>query len=195
VDQPSYSFPKVSGPAARIRTARIQSDEPETLLMTAKFRDPLVGDLMSRSICHGYKSIGSPFVPISPEERDKIIKILEREEQDMICTGCGSTKPSRYLQILGMMACCDARNMVPAAGLIHELAALKAGPVPKPNKRQQWIGEQIAAGRGVNRQAIMAAFGVSRSTAAADVAKFMAGRPDVFLSVLVAASAPHKAAA
>jgi hypothetical protein len=165
--------------------------------MTALFRDPLVRDLLSRPTCHGYKSIGGAFVPISPEEREKLVRILEREILDMVCTGCGSTKQARWLQTMGMMSCCDARNMVPAAGLVQELAALKAGPSPRrePNKRLEWIGEEIAAGRGVNRQAIMTAFGVSRSTAAADIAKFMAGRPDVVLSVSAGQPTRRKVAA
>lgn len=158
--------------------------------MNGKYRHPLVGELLSRPTCHGYRAIGGPFCPISPEERDQLVKILEREAQDMICTGCGSTKQQRWLDVMGMMSCCDARNMVPAASVVLELAALKAGPQPKKqhNRRMIWIADEIAAGRGVNRQAIMATFGVSRSTAAADIAKFMAERPDIVL----AAPAPEK---
>lgn len=152
--------------------------------MNGKYRHPLVGELLGRPTCHGYRAIGGPFCPISPEERDQLVKILEREAQDMICTGCGSTKQQRWLDVMGMASCCDARNMVPAAQVIQELAAFKAGPPPKrhPSPRQVWIASEIEAGRGVNRLALMAEFGVSRTTAGTDIAKFMADHAEIVIS-------------
>lgn len=152
--------------------------------MTAIFRHPLANELRSRPTCHGYKSIGGPFCPVTPEERDQLVKFLERETMDMVCTGCGSTKQQRWLDVMGMMSCCDARNMVPAAELIRDLAALKAGPANKrqPDARQKWIADEIAAGLGVNRNGIMRRFGVSRSTADTDLVKFIAAHPGVLLT-------------
>lgn len=72
----------------------------------------------SRPTCHGYRAIGVRR-PVTPEERERTpVKLLERETMDMVCTGCGSTKQQRWLDVMGMKSSCDARNMVPAAQLI-----------------------------------------------------------------------------
>jgi hypothetical protein len=150
--------------------------------MTINLRDPLRGALLGRGIVHGDKTIGCPYLPITPEERDLIIQRLTHEQQDMICTGCGSTKPISYFKAVGAISCCDARNMVPAAGVIHELTSLKSGPVKRePGKRQKWIAAEIEAGRGVNRQTIMKQFGIGRSAASADISKFMGDNPEAVI--------------
>ena len=87
-------------------------------------RDPVRAHLMQQGTFHGFKGIQGAFIPISPAERDRLCEILEREARDIVCINCGCTKSDRWLQIMGIKACCDIRDMVPAhvvVGEIHDL--------------------------------------------------------------------------
>jgi hypothetical protein len=122
-------------------------------------RDPLAAALLGRGTFHGHKGIGEAFIPISPEERDSVIRRLELDQKDMVCLGCGSTKPLAYFKGIGAMSCCPERKMVEAASLVAELAILRDnapasadeetagmefGP-PAPPFRQHVRGEAVSA--------------------------------------------------
>lgn len=89
-------------------------------------RDPLAAALYCRGTYHGMKGFGESIVPISPDERDRIIKRLEMDRLDMICTGCGSTKPESYYASIGAHSCCDSRKMVPVTNFLADLAETRA---------------------------------------------------------------------
>lgn len=91
-------------------------------MLKRAFNDPLHATLLGRATFNGYKAIGESFVPITPAEREHIIKRLSYDEKNMVCTGCGSTKPMAYFQAIGAMTCCPARNMVATVDLLDDLA-------------------------------------------------------------------------
>jgi hypothetical protein len=86
-----------------------------------KYSDQLRATLLRSPICHGYKEIGGPFVPIRPEDRDMLIQRLTYDDQNMVCEACGSTKPKSYYESIGAVTCCQDRKMVPAADLVAQL--------------------------------------------------------------------------
>lgn len=90
-------------------------------MLNRAFNDPLRSALVGRATFHGHKNIGDePFIPISRAEREMILQRLTREEKDIVCEGCGSTKPLTYFQAIGAISCCPDRKMVPAADLLAD---------------------------------------------------------------------------
>lgn len=98
------------------------------------FRDPVRAALMNKGIYHGIGPIKDSFVPISPGERDRLLEVLEREAEDLVCTGCGSTKTERWLKAMGAISCCDARHMVKTTDILNELTDLR-----KPKRRAKKV--------------------------------------------------------
>lgn len=145
-------------------------------------RDPLRMHLLQLGTFHGCKGINGAFVPLSPAERDRILHILEQENYDYICLGCGCTKTDRWLKIMGMVSCCDARCMVLAQELIAEHNKLRTRCNRKePGKRQEWLMAEIRDGRGVNRIRLMEQFKCSRAQATLDMRRFIAANPDLLI--------------
>lgn len=89
------------------------------------FNDPLRAELMGRATYSGYKAIGEAFIPIKPVERDNILRRLAYDDQNMVCTGCGSTKPEAYYKSIGAVSCCPERNMVPGTELLASLEKMR----------------------------------------------------------------------
>lgn len=145
-------------------------------------QDPARAHLMQLGVYSGFKGVAGQFVPISPAERDRLCEILLSEAQDLICLGCGCTKSDRWIKAMGMVACCDARVMVPAEQVIHDLQQLqKRGKPVRADMRQQWLVDEIASGRGVNRKILMRKFGCSRDTAGRDIARLVNEHPDLLV--------------
>lgn len=91
----------------------------------AKYSDQLRIALLQAPTCRGYREIGDAFCPISPENRDKLVQRLTYDDQNMVCEGCGSTKPMAYYKSIGAMSCCPERKMVAASDVIAELDKLR----------------------------------------------------------------------
>lgn len=89
------------------------------------FNDTLRVTLMGRPTIHGDSKIGEPFVPITPEERELIMKRLHHEDANEICTNCGSTKPQSYYDAISAIGCCLESHMVPTSKLLSEIERLR----------------------------------------------------------------------
>lgn len=90
-------------------------------MLRRPFNDPLRAMLLSSPICHGVKSIGEPFVPITPDNRDRLLDRLTYDDQHIVCEACGSTKSEAYYKGIGAHTCCPNRKMVSAEIMIGEL--------------------------------------------------------------------------
>lgn len=95
-------------------------------MLKRKFNDELRASLIGRPTIYGDKGIGGPFVPISPEDRDKILQRLAVDDRNMVCENCGSTKPAVYFESIGAVSCCPERRMVQSVDLLAELDRLRA---------------------------------------------------------------------
>lgn len=97
--------------------------------MGLSFKDPLRAALISRATFHGFRGLDQ-FVPITPPERTALVKRLELDDQNMVCTSCGSTKPMAWYLANGAVSCCTDREMVSTVDLLAELRSLRAAPAP-----------------------------------------------------------------